>query len=128
MVKNTSDKYIVVSYEIEPIERGFALFNTIATMYNLNNRNNIDWNKEITVTDNDTSSCVININIPPKSALIFGRLSNDVYKSHNQKFINDRHFNFIKMEIKKLDETTIITKNDFDNFFIKKGVEITYEI
>ena len=128
VVKNNSDKSVIISYKIEPLQKsGFAIFDTSPTSYHLNKRGNINWEKQINVTDTDTSQFNLTITLPPKSALIFGRLNNDTYKSHDQYFINGRHFNFIRMEIKKENEVITIVKEQFDNFFKKVKGEIIFD-
>lgn len=128
VVKNNSDKSVIISYKIEPFQKsGFAIFDTSPTSYHLNKRGNINWEKQINVTDTDTSQFNLTITLPPKSALIFGRLNNDTYKSHDQYFINGRHFNFIRMEIKKENEVITIVKEQFDNFFKKVKGEIIFD-
>ena len=129
VVKNNSDKSVIVSYQIEPLQKsGFAIFDTSPTSYHLNKRGNINWEKQITVTDTDTSQFNLTITLPPKSALIFGRLNNDTYKNHDQYFINGRYFNFVRMEIKKENEVITIVKDQFDDFFKKVKGEITFDL
>ncbi|PJA06355.1 MAG: hypothetical protein COX70_09625 [Flavobacteriales bacterium CG_4_10_14_0_2_um_filter_32_8] len=129
VVKNNSDKSVTVSYKIEPLQKsGFAIFDDRPTLYGLNKKGNINWEKQITVTDTDTSQFKLTIILPPKSALIFGTLSNDHYKNQNQYFINGRHFNFNRMKIKKENEVITIVKDQFDDFFKKVKGEITFDI
>ncbi len=127
VVHNNSESSILITYSISQAN-GFPIFDNMPDAYMSTNSGDIDWNKEIVLEDMDTSSVIFKFTLPPKSILRFGHLSNDNYSNKNQYFINGRIFNFELMEIKKKDETIIITYDKFDSFFKKKNGCIKYEV
>ena len=127
-VSNETDLAITVEYKIEIPENGFTLFDNKPTVYQLNSSNEIDWDKQLTFVDLDTSLLTVRLNLPKKSILIFGRLSNDHYEKHDQYFINSRVFNLTSLSINNNEDFTSINPDNFDDYFKKKNGDIVYRI
>lgn len=129
-INNLSDKPIYVSYKLSPLSENmtFGVFSLAPTFYKPNRKNNIDWNNKIDVKDSDSSIYVVNVIIPPKTIMIFGRLSNDHYSNSEQYFINGREFNLDFMEIEVNLEVHHISKKTFDEYFKKKKGLIQYTV
>lgn len=127
ILKNNSTSAIIVSYSISQVD-GLAIFDNQPNIYQSNKSGEIDWEKELNIEDQDTSSLGFQFALPANSILIFGHLSNDNYSNKDQYFINGRVFNFENMEIKKKDAAISISKDKFDSFFKKKNGYIAYEI
>lgn len=126
VVENNSDSSIVVTYTLSQAN-GFPIFDE-ADAYMTTKSGEIDWNKKITIEDNDTSAFEFHFMLPPNSVLLFGHLSNDHYSSWNQQFINGRVFNFQQMKIKMKDRNIAISKDSFDSFFKKKNGNILFKV
>jgi hypothetical protein len=129
IVKNNTKSKVSISYHLnENNTSAFNIFNQTPTIYQLNEKGNINWDKKLSINDKDKSFYDIKLNLPPKCVLIFGHLNNDIYSNKDQHFINGRTFNFSKMEIEQKNDLIIITLETFDDFFKKEKGEITYEI
>lgn len=121
VVSNESNSEIILEYEIESPENGFPIFESHPSVYRLDASGTINWNEKVTVADGNMLPQIIQIVLPPKSAIIIGNLSNDQYEKHDQYFINGRKFNFKKMKIIAKNRTIEISPENFDNYFKKKN-------
>ena len=128
VVSNIGNSEIVVQYKVKDEKKGFPIFGDQPIVYKLNSNNEIDWNSKLSVTDLDSTLTGYKLKVPPKSALIFGELSNDKYSAYNQKFINDRHFNLEQMKIEHNGSTIFILPNTFDTYFKKMKGNILLEL
>lgn len=128
VVSNESASEITLEYEIENPETGFAIFENKPSVYKLNVSNKIDWNEMLTISDGNRMPHIIQIVVPPKSAIVFGNLSNDHYKKHDQYFINGRVFNLKKMKITTNNKIIEIGAENFDNYFKKKDGNIVFSL
>ena len=126
IISNMSDDDIQINYFIDPEPEGFSLFEDNPEAYQANSSGTIDWNRKMQIIDQDSTFERVVVNLPAKSVLKFGTLSNDHYTSHDQYFINDRHFNLIRIEIITGTDAMIITKEIFDSYFRKKDGMIRY--
>jgi hypothetical protein len=129
-VNNLSDKAIHVSYKTRYLSEGksFAIFDHTPTFYKATKKGNIDWDNKVEVEDTDESSESVSVTLPANTIMIFGRLHNDTYKSHDQEFINGRDFNLYFMEIEVNLELFNISKETFDKNFTKEKGQISYTI
>lgn len=127
VLENNSDSSIVVAYNLSEAN-GFPIFDGTADAYMTTNSGEVDWNKKITIEDNDTSALGLEFMLPPKSIMVFGHLSTDHYSSWSQHFINGRVFNFQVMKIKLKDRSITIPKDAFDSFFKKKNGYIKLKV
>lgn len=127
IIKNNSTSDIVLTYTLTVAE-GFPLFDATTTAYSSKSSGEIDWAKTVHVEDQDTSLLGLQFTLPPKCNLVIGYLHNDRYSNAKQQFINNRVFNFERMEIKKKDGKNTITKDNFDSYFKKNDGIIKYEI
>ena len=128
IITNETTSDITVEYEIENPSNGFAIFDNFPSTYQLNKSNNIDWEKPLFIIDNDTTKLVFKFVLPPKSAIIIGKLYNDTYKKYNQYFINGRKFNLKKLNVINNLNIPEITPQNFDNYFKKNDGCITFKI
>jgi len=120
IITNQTSTDIIIEYEITMPQTGFAIFDTHPSSYKLNSNNNIDWNEQADVLDQDTAAFTAKIVLAPKTALTIGHLSNDHYKGRDQYFINGRVFNLKRLKIQN-DKTVIeISPENFDDHFSKK--------
>lgn len=123
VIYNKSDKAIYVTYEIE--QGGtFPIFSERPSVHQLAKTGAIDWASEMYVNDEDALRTKIRIALPPNSALIFGGLHNDKYKSYDQKFINNRTFNLISLQILASGKTLDVVPSTFDSYFKKHQGQI----
>ena len=126
-ISNNSQKEIVISYVIDNDFSGINIFNAQPRVYALKKANIINWDKKLTVVDNDTSKQKVTIHLPPNSVVIIGELFNDSYEKYNQEFINGIDFNLKQIKIKEETEIVIVPST-FDSFFTKKKGIINYPI
>lgn len=127
IVKNTSNSAIEISYKVSEV-KGFGIFETNPTLYKATSSGDIDWGRQLTFVDSDTSKLMVKITLPAKSILKFGILDNDTYEKYNQKFINGREFNLDELIVINKGDTTQISAKLFDNFFKKEKGCIVYEL
>lgn len=128
MIKNSTTETIVVTYELNSPEKGFSLFHSMPTLYEMTSRKGIDWEKKKEVEDADTSYYRVNVKLPPNHVLIIGSLHNQKYESYDQDFFNDRHFNLKHLTIKIADELIDVTPQNFDKQFYKTNGDIILEV
>ncbi len=124
IIKNNTTETIEITYELNPQERGFALFHTMPEVYEMNSRKGIDWDKKREMQDTDTSYHKVNVKLPPNHVLIIGSLHNQTYERYDQDFYNDRHFNLKHLTVKTADELIDVTPQNFDKQFYKAKGEI----
>ena len=117
-----------MNYEIS--EGGsFPIFYDHPSVHKLKSSGSIDWSaSELQVNDEDALATKISIALPPNSALIFGGLHNDSYKSFDQKFINDRQFNLKFLQILSDGKSTDIIPSTFDTYFKKNREQIRFTV
>ncbi len=125
---NETASPITLEYEIEYPATGFGIFDNDLRIYNLTKENEIDWNRLHEALDTDSSRLLIKVTIPPKSAFIFGSLSNDKYVKHTQYFINGRSFNLKQMDFKMINKGFQVTKHSFDDYFKKENGHIALRL
>ena len=128
IITNETTSDITIEYEIEYPRNEFPIFDFDPHAYYLNSTNNIDWEKPLSIIDNDTTKLVVKFVLPPKSAIIIGKLYNDTYKKYNQYFINGRKFNLKKLNVINNLNIPEITPQNFDNYFKKNDNCITFRI
>ena len=127
VVKNNSNQSIEINYTLNHTD-GFHLFDEQARVFKLTKSQKIDWEKQQTVQDLDSSSFKVKIVLKSHEVVVFGSLSNDHYENVNQRFINGRIFNLEEISIKKGEEMTTIPRSKFDSFFRKKDGLISFEV
>ena len=127
-VFNETASPITLEYEIEVPATGFAIFDNGLRAYSLNKKSEIDWNRVQEVLDTDSARVLVKVTIPPKSAFIFGSLSNDKYVKHTQYFINGRSFNMKQMDVKMINKGFQVTKHSFDDYFKKENGHIALRL
>lgn len=127
VVSNESTSDITLEYEIESFENGFPIFESRPSVYRLDASGTINWNEKVTVADGNMLPQIIQIVLPPKSAIIIGNLSNDQYEKHDQYFINGRKFNLKNMKIVAKNKIIEISPENFDNYFKKKNGFIIFK-
>lgn len=123
---NNSNSPIVISYQLEKPESGFAIFDGLIAVYKTNKSLEPDWDKKITVVDKEEAWDSVRFFLPPKCIVLLGELNNDNYTKHNQYFINGRTFNLKAMQIKTEKTVLEIKANIFDNYFKKQNGFIKY--
>lgn len=121
VMSNKTNSDIIIEYEIENPPSGFSIFDDHPSIYKLSKAGDINWNETSEPNDSDTSKLSVKIILAPNTAVIFGHLSNDNYKKHDQYFINSRHFNLKKIKIVKEKTLLEISPKNFDDFFMKKN-------
>ncbi len=128
VITNQTKSNIVIEYEIEMPADGFSIFDNHPIYYKLNSDGSIYWNETHNAVDLDTANLLVKTILTPNNCLIIGELSNDNYKSHNQYFINGRHFNLKNLKIENANAITKINFQNFDAYFTKQNNLITYKI
>lgn len=128
VITNNTDDPVSVVYRLASPAGGFGIFETSPSGYGITRKGKIDWNRTLKITDRDTAHDKISIEIPAKSALIIGVLSNDHYKNHDQNFINGREFNLKHLRIVSRSGSREITPDNFDSFFKNEKGFITCKI
>ncbi|MDF1672376.1 MAG: hypothetical protein P1U41_02665 [Vicingaceae bacterium] len=129
VINNLSDQPIFISYTItKPKEHNFGIFEHSPNFYKTTKQGKIDWNNKVEIKDTEESSEIVNIILPPKTTMIFGRLQNDTYTHYNQNFINDREFNLDFIEIEINLEILHISKNTFNKNFSKDNGIIKFDV
>ncbi|MDZ4663762.1 MAG: alpha amylase C-terminal domain-containing protein [Bacteroidota bacterium] len=123
-----SDKAIFVNYEITENSGVFSLFYPHPNMCVLNSSDEIEWGKEMAFADEDSAANKVSVAIPPRSALVFGGLNNDKYKSYDQKFINGRNFNLKQLQLLFNNKIIDIIPANFDKHFKKHHGQIRFVI
>jgi hypothetical protein len=113
---NNTSENIDISYSININTAGFKIFDVQPRIFSLKKANIIDWDKQLDITDQDTTKHIVHITLPPNSSVIIGELHNDSYEKNDQKFINGRIFNLQELTIKEIK----ITLSNFDSYFTKK--------
>jgi len=127
VIYNKSEKAIYVSYEIKD-DRTFPIFYDHPVVHGLTKSGCIDWASEMQVTDEDGLITKVRVAIPAHSALIFGALHNDKYASNDQKFINDRKFNLMHMQIMAYGKILDVIPSTFDRYFKKHQGQIYFTV
>ena len=110
---------VVVDYELDTCKTGLAIFGN-PTGYKTNTSGEIKWNETSQIKDEDTSKYRVRIILSPRTAVVFGTLYNDHFKSYKQEFINGRRFNLKTMLIQKGEFFRNITPENFDESVTKK--------
>lgn len=137
IITNESTKPLLVEYEIYQDERGFPIFDANPKTHKLTANNTIDWEKQGFIDyhekynynkDSSLTKIFYRFHIPPKSALLFGHLSNDKYEKYNQYFINSRYFNIKFIRIYQNEKILEIVPSNFDNYFKKWNGSIACRI
>lgn len=130
IIINETETDILVEYELEKSKVGFnnGIFGNELVLNQLDTSNELDWGKTLPIIDKDTTLLLVSCVVPKNTALIFGILSNDRYKHHNQTFINDHVFNLKTLKINHKNKITTITPDNFDDLFVKKNGQIMYKI
>jgi len=135
VILNKTKDPVKITYDLFIKNSGFAIFGDVPEVYNLNEWDNIEWTEKgltqynQTITYNkDSSERTISYTVllPPKTALLFGRISNFNYTKYNDSFINDRYFNLQKLNIYQKDKPLEIIPSTFDNYFKNKEGNISY--
>ncbi|MEO6304749.1 MAG: hypothetical protein ABIP51_16430 [Bacteroidia bacterium] len=121
LVSNPTGMDLIVEYEVESPAQGFAIFDNYPTGYKIYKSGDIKWDEPVELKDMDTARAVVRIILSPGTAVIFGHLSNDHYKKHDQVFINDRHFNLKRLIVQKGEFTRDITVENFDDNIVKRN-------
>lgn len=127
VIINDANFDIVITYEIDG-QKLYPIFNGQFELYKTRNQTEVDWQNKIKVIDQDGEPSTIRLKMPPKSILVFGRLSNDNYKKYSQRFINGYAFNLKNLTIEKERETIKIPANKFDDFFKKTGTMVEFVV
>ena len=128
VLANQSGSDITIEYEIELPTDGFPIFDDVPRAYDLEPDGAILWDRTGPIADLDTARSRIKFILPPNKGLMIGRLSNDNYQSHDQYFINGRHFNLKHLRIRNGRTTTEIVPGHFDDHFTKQDHVIMYSI
>lgn len=127
-IYNGSTSNVKVRYELNLSVRGFHIFHHSPELFGSNGSGSILWDQQMTYTDLDSNKSVVELMLPPNSVLRFGELDNDNYEHHKQYFINDRQFNLERILIVSGKDSTLIERQQFDDYFkAKKGI-ISYTI
>ncbi|OFY87272.1 MAG: hypothetical protein A3F72_17395 [Bacteroidetes bacterium RIFCSPLOWO2_12_FULL_35_15] len=127
VVSNESTSDITLEYEIESPENGFPIFESHPSVYQLDASGTINWNEKLAVADGNMLPQIIQLVLPPKSAIIIGNLSNDHYEKQDQYFINGRKFNLKNMKIVTKNKIIEISPENFDTYFKKKNGFIIFK-
>lgn len=110
-----------VTIELDVKSRGFLIFDPRKfTLYPYDEE--IDYTHEQSAAKPLQGS--LKIVIPPKSALVIGRLNNQHYENSRQRFINDRVFNLVRVQAGKHE----VTRDSFDQHFRKTAAGLAYQI
>lgn len=127
VIYNKSDKAIYVTYELKDDPKKLALFYDSPSIYKLNTHDNIDWTMgKYLIEDEDSEFNKVRMAIPPHSAMVFGGLHNDKYKSYDQTFINGRTFNLSNLQILFKDKSMEVIPSTFDKYFKKRRGQIHF--
>ena len=127
-IANLSEQTIYVSYTLTEPKGSFPIFNKSPDFYEATKKGNINWDKRLTKEISIDGGNSISMELSPHSIMIFGRLHNDSYKSHDQEFINGRYFNLNFIEIEVNLEVFHISKDTFDKNFKKENGYIKYAV
>lgn len=128
VITNETTADIIIEYKLKKTPEGFPIFDQHPKSYALNDDGAIYWDKLKSIKDTDTIEHFIHITLPPNTGLIIGRLSNDEYKSYDQDFINNRHFNLERLKIISDDKRSEIYPETFDSFFTKENGLILHRV
>lgn len=124
LIINTSSKPIDITFSVNIPPKGFYIFTQELTFYKTSSSGKIKWEKTITPTVEMVNKTTSSFKLDPNACVIIGRLYNDDYISHDQKFINDKVFNLDYLTI----DTLKITPENFDNLFKKTRQGIVYQV
>ncbi|MFH0895073.1 MAG: hypothetical protein V2A54_11620 [Bacteroidota bacterium] len=128
VIRNESNSIITLEYEIIQVNSGFPIFYQIPSLYPMSKSGSIEWESKQEGKDEDEGPLLIKMQIPPRTAVVFGSLMNDKYTTHTQYFINGRVFNLKSIRITKNSTMTDIIPKNFDDVFIKKNGQISYSV
>ncbi|MBZ0205611.1 MAG: hypothetical protein K8H89_04755 [Flavobacteriales bacterium] len=128
VVTNRTGADLAIEYEIELPMNGFPIFNEVPRVYDLAANDAFRWDKTRPIVDLDTMRSRVVFILPPGKGLMIGGLSNDTYTSHDQYFINGRHFNLKRLSVRRGRTTTVIKPELFDQYFTKQGNLVIYRI
>lgn len=117
VIMNLSQRPLQIEYQVRITTEGFPIFDTEPAFYKASNRQDIHWEKPLTVAVESINDSTIRFVIPPASAAVIGQLSNDHYTGYNQYFINGRKFNLEYVQVISEQDTTRILPEQFDRYF-----------
>ncbi len=120
IICNPTDMDVIVEYELDTIKTGIPIFDNHPTGYKTNTSGEIKWDESSEIKDEDTSAQIVRVILSPRTAIVFGTLYNDHFKSYKQEFINGRRFNLKRMLIQKGEFSRYINPENFDESVTKK--------
>lgn len=128
-VVNLSEKPIYINYKLNPLSEGniFGIFNDKPTFYKVGKKGTINLSNSVEIKGIDKEDN-INLVLPAKTAMIFGKLNNDNYNNPSQDFINGREFNLQYIEVEVNLEIHHVSKKAFNHYFKKKNGVIKFEV
>jgi len=128
VLANRTGEALGIEYEIDLPMNGFPIFNEVPRVYDLAPNEAFRWDSTRPIVDLDTMRSRVRFILLPGKGLMIGSLSNDPYVSHDQYFINDRHFNLKRLSVRKGGTNTVIFPEDCNRYFTKQGNLVIYRI
>ena len=125
-VVNNSEESILVDVKLLDKTDGIPIFdNSSSTQraWQTDEDNKKDWEHYISIDADSLSTVHYTVVLPPHRALLIGRMDNEEYSNHKQKFINDRVFNLECLTLTRAGKILKITPENFDVYFKRKNRE-----
>lgn len=121
ILSNSTDEAIVIKYTLENPTDENALFGVAGEIYQSNRDYYPNWEHKLPYNDLHNADNKVQINLGPKSTLVFGVLSNDTYNTESKTSNGGKLFNLVEMKFSVNGIDFEINKDNFHDFFLFDG-------
>lgn len=128
VLSNSTDQTISIKYTLEDPTNGNVIFGSKGGLYQSNIEYFPDWEHKLPYKDLNNSDETVWIELPPKSTLVFGTLSNETFDKATMTSSTGKKFNLEKMTFSVNGVDYLIDASNFTDFFLQEGGTYKYVI
>ena len=128
ILSNSTDQAISIKYTLEDPTGANVIFGPTGEVYQSNVEYYPDWEHKLPYSDLNNSDKEVWIKLGPKSTLVFGTLSNEIFDKATMTSSTGKKFNLEKMTFSVNGVDYLIDASNFTDFFLEQGGTYKYVI